>query len=331
MNTKEQVLRLLEAQRGSFLSGEAIAQTLGVSRNAVWKAIRDLRQSGHRIDAITNKGYCVRAEDDMLTAAGILPYLNPAIRPEQIQVYPSLQSTNQTAKSLAIAGAPHGTAIIAASQTGGRGRYDRQFVSPPGGLYLSIILHPDQLRFTHVTAVTAFAAVAVCEAIEAVTGRHPQIKWVNDLYLDGRKICGILTEAMTDFESGSLAWIVLGIGINVNTQISDFPPELRPIAGSLYPDENEPQGNRCKLAAEILNSIAGISAPPQESEVMAAYRQRLMMLGQEVTVTQGDRSYSATALDIDDAGHLILQTADGTRQTLSSGEISIRIAKELLI
>ncbi len=324
MNTKEQVLQLLEAQRGSYLSGEQIAQGLSVSRNAVWKAIRDLRAAGHRIEAATNRGYCIPEDADTLSLQGILPYLSPSLSPERIQVYRTLSSTNQTAKELALAGAPHGTAVIASAQTGGRGRYAREFVSPEGGLYLSVILHPDRLQFQHITAVTAFATNAVCEAIETVSGRSPQIKWVNDLFLDGRKICGILTEAVTDIESGSLSWIVLGIGINVNTRTSDFPPALRKTAGSLYPENQPARGNRCRLAAEILNRTAAQQAPP-ESEVMAAYRSRLMMLGQQITVHAQGSDYPATALDLDDAGHLIVRTADGSTQTLSSGEISIAL------
>ena len=323
MNTKEQVLQMLEAQRGSFLSGEQLAETLSVSRNAVWKAIRELRKTGHQINAVTNKGYCIPQDDDTLSLQGILPYLSPAIPADAVQVYPALRSTNQKAKELALAGAPHGTAVIAAEQSEGRGRYARAFVSPAGGLYMSVILHPDRLQFPHITAVTAFAAVAVCEAIEAISGKVPQIKWVNDLFLGGKKICGILTEAVTDFESGSLGWIVLGIGINVNTRAADFPPQLRQTAGAVYPDDAPVRGNRCRLAAEILNRTAGFSEPPQEAAVMAAYRSRLMMLGQQVTVTEGERQYPATALDINDAGHLILQTADGTRRTLSAGEIRI--------
>lgn len=323
MSIKEQVLQMLEVQRGTYLSGEQLAERLSVSRNAVWKAIRDLRGAGHQIHAVTNKGYCIPADDDTLSLQGILPYLSPAVPADAVQVFPTLHSTNQKAKELALAGAPHGTAVIAAEQTAGRGRYAREFVSPEGGLYMSVILHPDRLQFAHITAVTAFAAVAVCEAIETVTGKTPQIKWVNDLFLQGRKICGILTEAVTDFESGSLGWIVLGIGINVNTDPLDFPPQLRQTAGSLYPDAANGRGSRCRLAAEILNRTAGLTQPPQESEVMAAYRARLMMLGAQVTVTEGERQYPATALDIDEAGHLILQMEDGSRRTLSAGEIRI--------
>jgi len=326
MTTKERVLTLLEENRGKTVSGEQLAAALNVSRNAVWKAVTDLRAAGYRIDAVTNKGYCLSADNDKLSVQGIVPLLSETARPfaEYLQVYPELASTNQTAKELALAGAAHGTAVIAAQQSQGRGRYTRSFCSPPGGLYFSIILHPDKLHFAHVTTVTALAAVAVCEAIEAVSGKKPGVKWVNDVFLDGKKVCGILTEAVTDIESGTLGWLVLGIGINVTTRPEDFPPELREIAGSVFGGESP--GSRNRLAAELMNRIPGCVPMLTEEEVIASYRSKLMMLGKPVTVVQSDGTeYSALAQDVDCAGHLIVQTEDGVQQTLSSGEIRIRI------
>lgn len=326
MTTKERVLALLEAHRGESLSGEQLAAALSVSRNAVWKAVTDLRAAGYRIDAVTNKGYCLSEENDMLSVQGITPLLSETARPfaQDLHVHDELASTNQTAKELALAGAAHGTAVIAARQSQGRGRYTRSFFSPPGGLYMSIVLHPDKLQFAHITTVTAFAAVAVCEAIEAVSGRKPGIKWVNDIFLDGKKVCGILTEAVTDFESGCLGWIVVGIGINVTTREEDFPPELHGIAGSVF--GGPAPGSRNRLAAELMNRIPGCAPMLTEAEVIARYRSRLMMLGKTVTVVQSDGTeYSALAADIDEAGHLIAETASGERRVLSSGEIRIRV------
>ena len=326
MTTKERVLALLEAHRGEHFSGAQLAASLGVSRNAVWKAVTELRAAGCRIDAATNRGYCYAAENDLLSVLGILPLLSETARPlaAHLQVFPELASTNQTAKELALAGAAHGTAVIAERQTQGRGRYMRSFCSPPGGLYISMILHPDRLNFAHITTVTALAGAAVCEAVEAVSGKKPGIKWVNDVFLDGKKICGILTEAVTDIESGTLGWLVLGIGINVTTRTEDFPPELREIAGSVF-GEDVP-GSRNRLAAELLNRIPGCVPAPAEAEVIGRYRSRLMMLGRQVTVVQSDGTeYSAAALDIDEAGHLIVETAAGERRVLSSGEIRIRM------
>ena len=326
MNTKNRILELLEQQRGESISGEQLAKMLNVSRNAVWKAINELKKDGYNIVAVTNKGYCLSAENDIVSIPGIKPFLSEKSQQyvDKIKIYKSLESTNKTAKEVAIAGAEHGTVIISDCQTNGRGRYSRNFFSPSGGgLYMSIILRPEVLHFENPTSVTAFAAVAVCEAIENISQKTPKIKWVNDVFIDGKKVCGILTEAVTDFESGHLDWIVLGIGINVYTRTEDFPDELQPLATSIYPNEKV-CGIRNKLSAEIINRVIGLETPPSETEIFEKYKQRLMMLGDEVTVIQGQTEYKATVIDVDSVGHLIVKNADGERITLSSGEIRIR-------
>lgn len=188
---------------------------------------------------------------------------------------------------------------------------------------MSMILRPEVLHFENPTSVTAFAAVAVCEAIESVTQKEPKIKWVNDIFMDGKKVCGILTEAVTDFESGRLDWIVLGIGINVYTRAEDFPGDLQSLATSIYPDEKV-SGIRNPLSAEIINRILGFEAPPNETAIFEKYKKRLMMLGEEITVIQDQTEYKATAIDIDSVGHLIVKNENGERITLSSGEIRIQ-------
>lgn len=324
MSTKNRILELLEKRRGESISGERLAEILGVSRNAVWKAVKELQKDGYSIAAVTNKGYCLSDENDILSIAGIKPFLSPKAQPyaDKIQIYKALESTNKTAKELAIAGAPHGTVIIADSQTKGRGRYTRSFFSPHGGLYMSIILRPEVLRFDNPTAVTAFAAVSVCEAIEIISDKTPKIKWVNDIFIDGKKVCGILTEAVTNFESGGLEWIVLGIGVNVYTRTEDFPKELQAIATSVFPDE-QLSGARNKLSAEIINRILGFKTAPIEAEIFEKYKKRLMLLGKEITVIQNETEFKATAVDVDSIGHLIVKDEKGEIITLFSGEIRI--------
>lgn len=326
MNTKKRILELLENHRGESISGEYMAGALKVSRNAVWKAIRELRKEGYRIDAVTNKGYCLSEDNDILSPQGIKPFLtgNGRMWAEQMHVYKTLESTNKTAKEMAIAGAGHGTVVISDCQTSGKGRYSRHFFSRSGGgLYLSIILRPEVLRFKNTTAVTAFAAVSVCEAIEEVSGKNPVIKWVNDIFMDNKKVCGILTEAVTDFESGHLQWIVLGIGINVTIRSEQFPCELQELAASVYPEGGRP-GVRNRLCAEIINRIAGSGVLPEEKEIFDKYKKRLMMLGKKITVLQGETAYQATALDMDSEGRLIVEKENGEMVSLSSGEIRIR-------
>lgn len=325
MSTKNRVLELLESRRGESISGEQIAGLLGVSRSAVWKTVRELQKDGYHIRAVTNKGYCLSAENDILSVPGILPFLSEGGRQYagQIRIYESLESTNKTAMELAVAGAEHGTVVIADCQTMGKGRYSRDFFSVSGGgLYMSIILRPGSLRLENPASITAFAAVSVCEAIESISDKTATIKWVNDIFIDGKKVCGILTEAVTDFESGGLNWIVLGIGINVSIPEKDFPEHLRSLAVSIYPDKKV-SGVRNRLSAEIINRILGHASPPVESEIFKEYKKRLMMLGREITVIQNQTEYQAIAVDVDAAGHLLVKNEKGKLLALSSGEVRI--------
>ena len=325
MSTKNRILELFEQQRGESISGERLAGILGISRNAVWKAVKELQKEGYHIVAVTNKGYCLSDENDIVSIPGIKPFLSEKSQAyaNKIQIYKSLESTNKTAKEMAVAGAEHGTVIISDCQTMGRGRYSRDFFSPSGGgLYMSIVLRPEALHFENPTSVTAFAAVTVCEAIESISKKEPKIKWVNDIFIDGKKVCGILTEAVTDFESGGLDWVVLGIGINISIRTEDFPSDLQSLATSIYPDEKMP-GVRNKLSAEIINRILEFEALPSETEIFEKYKKRLMMLGKEITVIQNQMEYKATAIDVDSVGHLIVKNENGEIITLTSGEIRI--------
>lgn len=211
-----------------------MAGQCGVSRNAVWKAIKDLREKGYCIEAVSNKGYRLTDGNDIISAEGIKAGLPADFKIADILVYDSLKSTSDKAKELAIQGAPHGTVIIAASQTGGRGRKDHTFYSPEGGLYMSIILKPDQLYDTDYKAVTSFVGNSVISAIRELTGIESYIGGINDLYVGGRKICGILLESGSEFDSGTLQWIVAGIGINFDSDINSFPDDVKERASSLF-------------------------------------------------------------------------------------------------
>jgi birA, biotin-[acetyl-CoA-carboxylase] ligase region len=324
MDTKSRILGLLENSRDAYLSGEEIADALQISRGGVWKAIQELKKSGHKITAVTNKGYRIAADSDIVSAQGIESHLRGGISVGKIHTYASLESTNKTAKEMAIAEAPHGTVVTAETQTAGRGRYNREFFSPPeGGLYMSFVLRPDFLRFENVTAVTALAAVAVCEAIEAGSSLSPKIKWVNDIYIGGKKVCGILTEAVTDFESGCPHWIVLGIGVNVNTPAALFPDEIRETATSLNPSGGAPV-SRNRLAAEIIDRVLGEDYP-SELEIFGKYKSRLIGLGERVAVLRSgaELSYEATAVDIDSRGRLVVRMDSGEVRLVSSGEVRL--------
>jgi BirA family biotin operon repressor/biotin-[acetyl-CoA-carboxylase] ligase len=317
VSTKKNLLALLEENRGKNISGEFIAGQLNVSRTAIWKAVKELEKDGYKIKAATKTGYCLSNENDILSVQGMRKFLND--KNAKILIYPSLDSTMTMAKQLAIADAEHGTVVIANHQTAGKGRYGRSFFSPPGqGVYMSFILHPAKIWLQTPTLITAFAGVAVCEAVEAVSGKISGIKWVNDVFLNGKKICGILTEAITDYESGEISWLVSGIGVNFTT------PETH-IIGSVFANEKPPT-TRNHLAAEIINRMSSLNDPTGDEKILLEkYKSSLMMLGKKIIVS-GAQSYEATALDIDDAGRLIVKKSpNGEIISLSSGEVSVAV------
>ena len=226
--TKQALLAALSAAQGECISGQQLAQQLGVSRAAVHKAAAALAAQGYALEAAPRRGYRL-AGGDPFCAEAVGEYNAP------IYLYDKLESSNRTAKTLALEGTPHGTMVLTSQQTAGRGRLGRRFESPAGkGIYLSLVLRPG-LPMTEAQAVTVSAAVAVCRAVKRLCGLDLGIKWVNDLYYNGKKVCGILTEAGADIESGQLEWLVVGIGLNLTSRPEDWPEELRPIAGSLYP------------------------------------------------------------------------------------------------
>ena len=214
--TKQALLAALSAAQGECISGQQLAQQLGVSRAAVHKAAAALAAQGYALEAAPRRGYRL-AGGDPFCAEAVGEYDAP------IYLYDKLESSNRTAKTLALEGAPHGTMVLTSQQTAGRGRLGRRFESPAGkGIYLSLVLRPG-LPMTEAQAVTVSAAVAVCRAVKRLCGLDLGIKWVNDLYYNGKKVCGILTEAGADIESGQLEWLVVGIGLNLTSRPEDWP------------------------------------------------------------------------------------------------------------
>ena len=216
MQVKDRVLAALEASRGTYLSGQALAQQLQVSRNAVWKAISQLRESGYPIQAVSHRGYCLDVDSPLLSPQSIARHLTvPGL---QVEVAQTVSSTNTLLRQRAEEGAPEGLVLAAVEQTAGKGRQGHSFFSPPDtGLYLSLLLRP-KLSAQDALLLTTCAAAAVALAIEACAGVEAQIKWVNDVFCRGKKVCGILTEAALDLESGGLQYAIVGMGVNL------FPP-----------------------------------------------------------------------------------------------------------
>ena len=328
MTTKEKLLELLEGSREVYLSGEELAKTLAVSRAAVWKAVRRLQREGYPIDAVTNRGYRLSRGGDRLSAPGIRKYLKREYRGLPITVEEEIPSTNTALRALAEAGAPEGTVYLAQGQTGGRGRMGRSFYSPAGtGLYLSLLLRPVSWKPARAAQLTAAAAAAMCEAIREVTGKEPGIKWVNDILLDGKKVCGILTEASFSMESGVLEYAVLGLGVNVYPPEGGFPKELEGVAGALLDAPGEDVRNR--LAGEFLNRFLAGYERPEDRSFLDTYRRRSVAVGREVTALSGGHERRAFAYAVDDDCRLLVRYDDGTEQALSYGEIRIAINREM--
>lgn len=324
MTTKEKLLALLEDSKGTFFSGEEIARTLQVSRAAVWKAVNALREDGYTIDAATNKGYRLSPDSDILSPQGIRRFLKPEYRDLDLTVLPTAPSTNALVREKANQGCPEGCIIIACEQTDGRGRYGRQFFSPvDSGVYLSLLLRPTAYSPQQATCLTAAAAAAMCQAIEAVTGQQPGIKWVNDIFLHGKKVCGILTEAAVGLETGTLNYMVLGAGVNLYPPVKGFPEEIQPIAGSVLERSCPEAKNR--LVGEFLNRFWDFYTHPECRTYLEDYRSRSLAIGQNVTVLSAGKAVSAYAYGIDDDFRLLVRYENGDTEALSYGEIRIQL------
>lgn len=328
MKLKEQVLLILMSSKGEYVSGEDISKRLYVSRNAVWKAINTLRSDGFIIDAMQNKGYLLSGgESDDFTRYGLLrirQLLRKSAADAEITIKDTVTSTNTLLRSAAENGAPDKTVLIANEQTEGRGRRGKSFYSPAdSGIYMSILLRPD-FGADKAYILTAGAAVAAVRAVKKVCGIDAGIKWVNDIMLDGKKICGILTEAVTDFESGSLQYAVMGLGINISRPKGGFPSEISDIASSLYSYEVADNELKCSLAAEILNSFFDIYGHTSVERLINEYKKYSVVLGKRIKVISAGTEYFATAVDIDNDARLVVKDNEGNIHTLSSAEVSVR-------
>lgn len=323
MQVKDRVLEALEGHRGTYFSGEALAKELQVSRNAVWKAIRQLRDQGYPIHAVSNRGYSLAPDSAMLSPQSIAPFLTvPGL---QVEVQPVVTSTNQVLRQRAEEGAHEGLALVAVTQTAGRGRRDHSFFSPPdSGLYLSFLLRPD-LSARDALSLTTCAAASVALAIEECAGVDAKIKWVNDVFCHGKKVCGILTEAALDLETGGLQYAIVGIGVNLFPPKGGFPPEL-PEAGAVFPTRPQGLEGRSQLAGSILNHFFSFYPHLKDKPFFADYRRRSLVLGQEITVLEGGQTRTAFALDLERDFSLRVRETDGTIHTLSSGEVRVRPA-----
>lgn len=314
MTTKQQILAMLLDSPGRDISGEALAAGTGVSRAAVWKAISALRQEGYSISAVTNRGYRLTGSREIISEAAIQGLLKTRRFGRNIETYPVIDSTNRRAKELAEAGAPEGTLVCARGQTGGRGRMGRRFSSPAdAGIYMSCVLRP-QIPSESAVLLTCRCAVAVSRAIEKLAEVECRIKWVNDIFIGGKKVCGILCEGQSEIETGLMTYAVAGIGINVSPM--EFEAELRGKATSIG-NETGKELSKNALIAEICLQLENCG-----DDFIDEYISRSMITGKRVAVTDGVSGYEATVTGIDRSCALMLDTGYGKR-LLRTGEIKI--------
>ncbi|MGX7205292.1 biotin--[acetyl-CoA-carboxylase] ligase [Enterococcus pingfangensis] len=313
MTTKEKILaRLKETQE--VLSGEVLAQELGVSRTAIWKAIKELEKKGYHIQHLAN-GYRYQPSD-ILDAKEIQDQIR---YPIDVNVLETSDSTMKDAQFAVLAGKKSPLLIVADMQEAPHGRFDRPFfAAKQQGIYMSLLLKPNE-QLHELPQYTILMAVAAAEAIDELLGVDSQIKWVNDIYLNGKKVAGILSEAMTDVESNSLKYIIIGLGINFSIPQEDYPPELQEKATSLF-SAGRATTTRNQLIITIWNRFFDLLT--KQTDFLASYRKKSFVLGKKITFKRKDRSYLGTAVAIADTGELIVDL--GTEQiALSSGEISL--------
>ena len=321
MNTKSNVLAYLIENMEENISGEKIASELNISRTAIWQAINKLKEIGHNIESNGNKGYRY-IKSDIISEEGIRHYFSGENKDITIKYFDEIDSTNKQAKIDAPTIKDERTIYVTGYQTGGYGRFSRNFVGEKGGgIYISIILKPSK-ALDVIPLITIKTAVAAKRAIDKFAGTDVKIKWINDLFLNGKKISGILTEGVTDYESGNISTIIIGIGINFC--IEKFPKELEKIAGSIF-DKKPDSITKNQLIGEFINNFFSLYDEPNNKKIIDEYREGLFVLEKEVVFVKNNEEYKGIAKDVTENGELIVETKDKEKMILNSGEISIKL------
>lgn len=318
---KTEIIKLLKAAP-DYVSGQELCETFGVSRTAVWKVIRQLQEDGYEIEAKRNRGYRLGDSGDVFTGAELRSLLNTRWVGHNLVFLEQVDSTNEEAKRQAEKGAPDGTLVAAAEQSAGKGRRGRTWISEKGtGVWMSLLLRPD-FPPECASMLTLVAAMAVEKGISRVTGVDGQIKWPNDVVIEGKKVCGILTEMSTEMEC--IHYVVVGIGINVGTE--EFPEEIRDLATSLYLSTQK-KVKRAVLAAAVAEAWEFYYEEFLKSGdlrfLMEEYNERLVNRGREVKVLALDGGYMGISQGINEKGELLVETG-GMVRTVISGEVSVR-------
>lgn len=318
---KDDILQILMRSRDAYVSGADLARTMGVTRTAIWKHIRALERDGYRVAAVPSKGYRLAVVPDAILVSEVARGLPTQTIGREIRSYPELASTNALAMDLAQQGAVDGAIVIAETQSGGKGRLGRSWLSPRGNLYLSAVLRP--MVPTHkAPLITLMGAVAVASSIRKQLGLPAGIKWPNDILISGRKVCGLLTEMSA--EPDRIRHIVLGIGVNVNMDLKELPPDVRSRSTSLAV-ESGGTVDRTRLLRELLVELDHWYGCflNREADVLRGWEAMNVTLGNRVSVSGAGSTLEGVARGIDAEGRLTLLLDDGTSRQVASGDVTI--------
>lgn len=319
---KEEILRLLRSADG-YISGQELCNRFGVSRTAVWKVINQLKEAGYEIEAQQNKGYRLMAAPDLMTEAEIKSLMHTEWVAKEVLYFDTIDSTNTKAQELAEKGYPSGTLVVADKQESGKGRRGRSWVSPSGtGIFMTLMIKPD-INPNNASMLTLVAALAVAKAITSVTGEEAMIKWPNDIVVNGKKVCGILTEMNAQFDY--INNIVVGVGINVHNE--SFPEEISQMASSLMIEAGGKRFHRAQIIAETMlyfEQYYDTFLKTQDlSALVREYDELLVNRNKSVRVLDPKEPFDGKAMGITPKGELIVDTWE-SRKLVSSGEVSVR-------
>lgn len=319
---KEEILRLLRSADG-YISGQELCNRFGVSRTAVWKAINQLKEAGYEIEAQQNKGYRLMAAPDLMTEAEIKSLMHTDWVAKEVLYFDTIDSTNTKAQELAEKGYPSGTLVVADKQDSGKGRRGRSWVSPSGtGIFMTLMIKPD-INPNNASMLTLVAALAVAKAITSVTGEEAMIKWPNDIVVNSKKVCGILTEMNAQFDY--INNIVVGIGINVHNE--SFPEEISQMASSLMIEAGGKRFHRAQIIAETMSYFERYYDTFLKTQDLSAlvreYDELLVNRNKSVRVLDPKEPFDGKAMGITPKGELIVDTWE-SRKLVSSGEVSVR-------
>ena len=321
---KRRIVEILKENKGKFISGQVLSDELDVSRTSISNHMKTLKEEGYKIESISRKGHKLISSPDILTKEELAQYLETDYIGRKIYYHESLESTNTLAKDLARENESEGIVVISEEQTSGRGRLGRNWTSPKKkGIWMSIVVKPniepiDASKITQITAASVYRALSEMDI-------ETSIKWPNDIILNDKKICGILTEMSS--EMMQINYMVVGIGINVNLDLEDLPEDLREKASSIK-IETGSETNRKELVARILNNFEYFYNlfvnQGDISEAIDICRKKSILIGKEVRVIERDKEFERIAVDLTDKGELIVKDDKGNPSVLISGEVSVR-------